>query len=512
MPIPIIDLFAGPGGLGEGFNSVQLSNGRWAFETRLSIEKDREAVKTLTWRAFFRAAIRNTDPVLNRCYEIIQDPDLARRERRIEELLRSHPLGEQAREEVKQVELGSNDWPPDVVDGLISERLKGESNWVLIGGPPCQAYSNAGRSRVGGISKTDTRVYLYQEYLRILDKHRPVAFVMENVEGLLSAKVDGARVFDWIKSDLKLDGDYTLHSFVRKVQSDTDYLIRSEEFGVPQKRHRVILLGLRSDVKHSGLYLNPSNEVSLQSVIGELPKVRSVVGRKLLGVSRNEVNKLGRPKPRYQSVKDNPALWSKMLRDSKNQFRSTDLAKGVSDEEIKIQNEGAEFVPVDGSLSHSSPLQKWYIDPLLSGVLNHLSRSHLKEDLHRYFFATTFLKVHGRFPKMPDFQAYGMGLLPKHQSALSGKFTDRFRVQLPDQPATTVTSHISKDGHYFIHYDSEQMRSLTVREAARIQSFPDNYLFRGSRTSQFHQVGNAVPPYLAKQLGEIVNQIIKARS
>lgn len=512
MPIPIIDLFAGPGGLGEGFNSVKLSNGQWAFETRLSIEKDAEAVKTLTWRAFFRAVIRTSNPVLNRCYEIIQDPDLARREGRIEELLGSHPLGKQAREEVKKIELGSSDWPPDVVDDLISERLKGESNWVLIGGPPCQAYSNAGRSRVGGISKTDSRVYLYQEYLRILEKHRPVAFVMENVEGLLSAKVDGARVFDWIKSDLKLDGEYALHSFVREVESDTDYLIRSEQFGVPQKRHRVILLGLRSDVKHSGLFLDPSNEVSLKSVIGELPKIRSVVGRKLEGVSRNELNKLGRPKFRYQSVKDNPVLWSKMLRDSKKKFRATDLAKGVADEEIKIESHGAEFVPVDSRLPHSSSLRDWYVDPLLSGVLNHISRSHLKEDLHRYFFATTFSKVHGRFPKMPDYKSYGKGLLPKHQSALSGKFTDRFRVQLPDQPATTVTSHISKDGHYFIHYDPEQMRSLTVREAARIQSFPDNYLFRGSRTSQFHQVGNAVPPYLAKQLGEIVCSMISVGS
>ena len=137
----------------------------------------------------------------------------------------------------------------------------------------------------------------------------------------------------------------------------------------------------------------------------------------------------------------------------------------------------------------------------LKGVCNHESRSHIRQDLFRYLFVSCFAKVNGRSPKLSDFPN---SLLPKHLNAKGGKFADRFRVQLYGQPSKTVTSHISKDGHYFIHPDSAQCRSLTVREAARIQTFPDNYFFCGPRTEQFHQVGNAVPPLLAKQIAKIV--------
>jgi len=148
-------------------------------------------------------------------------------------------------------------------------------------------------------------------------------------------------------------------------------------------------------------------------------------------------------------------------------------------------------------------------DPRLTVLTSHEARGHMAADLRRYFFASIFAAEAGRSPTLADFPKC---LLPAHQNvelARIGKmFSDRFRVQLPEKVATTITSHISKDGHYFIHYDPEQCRSLTVREAARLQTFPDNYFFAGPRTAQYHQVGNAVPPHLAKQIAEIVADVL----
>jgi DNA (cytosine-5)-methyltransferase 1 len=163
------------------------------------------------------------------------------------------------------------------------------------------------------------------------------------------------------------------------------------------------------------------------------------------------------------------------------------------------------------STKSSSPrFRSWFSDRRLSGVCNHESRGHIEPDLHRYFFAAVFAETFGRSPLLDDFPKV---LLPAHrnvrQALRENKFNDRFRVQLPDRPATTVVSHISKDGHYYIHYDPTQCRSLTVREAARLQTFPDNYFFEGPRTEQYKQVGNAVPPLLARQIAAAVAQLFE---
>ena len=147
-------------------------------------------------------------------------------------------------------------------------------------------------------------------------------------------------------------------------------------------------------------------------------------------------------------------------------------------------------------------LKKWYFDQRLSQhITNHTTRSHIRADLARYWFAANYRSAIGKSAKATEFPR---SLWPAHANFSSGKFADRFRVQGWDAPSSTITSHISKDGHYFIHPDPQQMRSLTVREAARLQTFPDNYHFLGNRTQQYTQVGNAVPPLLAKLLAEVV--------
>lgn len=513
LKIPIIDLFAGPGGLGEGFMSLKNDQGGFIFDIKLSIEKDINAHKTLTLRSFYRQFHKANRQVPKDYYHLLHETDLSKREILIEKMLDRFKEGTIAREEARLIELGSDKWPAKKVDKIIKNQLGKNKVWVLIGGPPCQAYSNVGRSRVGGIRKDDHRVYLYEEYLRIIQKHKPAVFIMENVKGLLSAKVDDEKVFDWMKRDLMVENNYKIYSLVKPVTKDSDFLIKSEKYGIPQKRHRVIILGISKDFSHQGDYLNEKNEVSLKSVVGNLPKVRSGLNRVFSHYHPTEVYKNGNPKRYYKKIPDTNLNWLKEMLKNIDQIKVwgelklNGLSSGLKQMEL---SKGSEFVKASRTISRNHPLKDWYVDKRLKGVVNHESRTHLTQDLMRYLFACLYVEKHNRFPRLIDYANHSKDLLPDHANVETGKFADRFRVQVAGKPATTVTSHISKDGHYFIHYDASQCRSLTVREAARIQTFPDNYLFRGSRTDQYHQVGNAVPPYLAYQIAEIVFKILKS--
>ncbi len=501
-PIPIIDIFAGPGGLGEGFSASKSEHGKPIFKIKLSIEKDEFAHRTLELRAFFRQFGGNQVP--SGYYEYLKGKISK------EALFTKYPKeAAQAQNETWLAELGvtSN----DLIDTRIRAALNGSSNWILIGGPPCQAYSLVGRSRMRGVNKDkyeqDPRHFLYKEYLRILAIHQPPVFVMENVKGLLSAKVKQQNTFDLILADLqdpilatqnksRHTLSYKLFSISKKRDGTLgetkpeDFIVHSEDYGIPQARHRIIILGIRSDVYQSDpATLKKIEQVFIEDVIGDLPKLRS-------GLSKEE---------------DSAKEWKNAVKSitNANWLQSIDLQGEIISALTKVGaslSRGAAYIP---SPFVPKKHKDWYIDNTLSGVCNHETRGHIRKDLHRYFFAAIFARVNGRSPTLNDFPK---ALLPNHENveeAINGsKFNDRFRVQVRGKPSTTVVSHISKDGHYYIHYDPSQCRSLTVREAARLQTFPDNYFFEGNRTQQYHQVGNAVPPLLAIKIAEVVYDVL----
>lgn len=511
MPvIPIIDLFAGPGGLGEGFSRLRDNRGRPVFKIGVSIEKDPVAHKTLELRAFYRQFPDGEAPP--EYYQYLAG-DIER-----EDLFENQKYRKQAVDAGKEAwnaTLGVTD--PAKVDACITAALGGRPDWLLIGGPPCQAYSLVGRSKIIGERglkeyEADHRHFLYREYLRIIADFRPRVFVMENVKGLLSARINNEGIFSRILADLQhpLDAIYGLRH--RRGQlayrlvsvsvppsddfADPDpgaFIVHAENYGIPQARHRLIIVGIADGVETLPTQLVAKPKVSVAEAIGDLPLLRS-------GLSKEP---------------DSAVKWYQAVRS----IRKTSWLKDLKVDELVRREIRFQLQMVTADLNRGEewirPTRRgiridkaWFADNRLKGVCNHATRSHIRADLHRYFFVSAFGRVHGRSPLLNDFPR---ALLPNHENVAAAlketKFNDRFRVQVANRPATTITSHISKDGHYFIHPEPAQCRSLTVREAARLQTFPDNYFFEGERTAQYHQVGNAVPPLLAYQIAKIVAEI-----
>lgn len=468
QPIPVVDLFAGPGGLGEGFSRVGGVFNQ-VFKTVISIEKDPHAIQTLRLRAFYRAWVTNHEKLPEAYLELLKAETLTQRESALTELHKL-PEWESAKEEVRHLELGKDN---EEIRSLIRKGLKDAKSWVLIGGPPCQAYSLVGRSRMQNHDglKADYRHHLYKEYLAIIREFEPAIFVMENVKGLNTAKVNGKPILPVIIKDLERAGasGYTLYSLAPDKDlfqaHQGDFLLRTEEYGVPQTRHRVIIVGVRNDIQSSPQKLEAFKKVSLKSVIGELPQLEGL-----------------------DSAKDRGSYSDAAL--GASYLTATNLRKSMP-----------------GELSKFIRPRVRELDDV---VLNHQARSHMSEDLKRYKWWATRAEKDGKSPSVFDAP---VSLRPAHANLQGDEegavFVDRFKVQLPDRPCGTVTSHISKDGHYYIHYDPSQARSFSVREAARVQTFPDDYFFMGNKTQQYHQVGNAVPPYLAYQIGLLVSKALK---
>jgi len=515
----IVDLFAGPGGLGEGFSRFTHAGER-PFKLAASVEQEPKAHRTLTLRAFFR----QFDRVPDEYYEYVRAGDPSLRE---ELFRRFRSESEEAIEETLggPRTLGNKEDDKQIFSRIRAALKNHQGPKVVIGGPPCQAYSVVGRARNKGIEgyalENDGRALLYREYLEVLNEVEPEVFVMENVRGILSAKVNGQLIFDQILKDLKnpsksvgqrSGSEYEIFSLVsplpaaelfehRAYASSSDFLIKAEKYGIPQTRHRVILLGVKRGLRNREpeiLDPGPSAGLTTADVIADLPRLRSGL-TKIANTSENW----------HQNLHEAASAVKKMLEELN---KGLNLPEGfpLNGSDASLVSQGGNFVPYDadmvGTAFLEESLRKWFLDDRIGGFLNHSARGHMPPDIYRYLFASSFALLNdGASPTSRD---YHPDLEPKHKNWTSGNFVDRFKVQARNRTPSTITSHIAKDGHYFIHYDPAQCRSLTVREAARIQTFPDNYFFEGNRTEQYVQVGNAVPPLLANKIAQIVHDIL----
>jgi len=542
--IPVIDLFAGPGGLGEGFAKA-------GFDIVLSIEMDATACNTLRLRKFYNLYKDNSVPKLY--YDVIRGdkPLLDLQNKYAKEW-------KVAASKVLKAEIGTN---KEYIYSKISEALKGYNNkkLIVIGGPPCQAYSLAGRSaRLGlgdkynqiikkfflndkidaldndkklekiinkknntntskedkislqeienyilqknNVFYKDSKHKLYEHYLNIIEYFQPVLFVMENVKGISSAIVPSknnkkVKVLDKILNDINDLGYKTLPIGEDKNNQNSffkpkDFLIKCENYGIPQRRHRVIIIGLNnSNNKNINIDILKINNIhiTVKDMIDDMPILRS-------GLSKGN---------------DTYENWLNTLEKQLNINNINELDECLNIiKKNKTLTRGKPFLENDFKSSNHK-VKKWIYDKKLNGVIQHTTRSHMESDLIRYMYSSWFSNKKNKQIKIVD---WPIQLRPMHKniSVKNNKLStsshvDRFKVQSYDSPSNTITSHISKDGHYFIHPDATQCRSFTPREAARLQTFPENYYFFGGRTSQYHQIGNAVPPYLAYQIAILIN-------
>ena len=555
--IPVIDIFAGAGGLSEGFGGYSSDDLR--YDVRLSIEKEPFACDTLRLRAFFRLFRESRVPELY--YDAI------RGDRYAMERIQATAAWKDAADHVRKWTLGETS--PGTIHTEIKRRIGNRRDWVLLGGPPCQAYSVIGRARLTGAGSrisdnklreerqkeleeqfaADHRHTLYRQYLQIVAVHQPAVFVMENVKGLLSARLHVGRhrcgdmkyepVLDHIMADLRdpwraLQKDpsirqlrtlavnpsgrkYRLLSFVApagaggEATDPMEFLIECEKYGIPQMRHRVIILGIREDIDPAGFQCLQKwkGSVPVKVLLKGLPKIRST-----LSADTDTRQKYG-----YDSSES----WRRALKESFPRAALPEIP--VKPRELIRKTLSANEIPPQGGAfieaavdPAAAPLQlrTWLNDDRIGGAIQHEARSHMASDLGRYLYSSAMGAATGLSPKIDD---WPRALLPAHKNVrVNGRktqtivdgFNDRFRVQVWNKPATTITSHISKDGHSTIHPDPMQCRSLTVREAARLQTFPDNFYFFGARTEQYQQIGNAVPPFLALQLAGVVAQLFSA--
>ena len=449
-----IDLFAGCGGLSEGFYQA-------GFDIIAQIEMDKWASESLRTRQLY--------------YELkkIGRSDLYKKYLKEEitkkEIFTKYPfINEAILNRIFQIKIESNNLQNVIKNINDSKKYHNISKvHLLLGGPPCQPYSLIGRSRDPHRMENDKRHYLYQYYLKILEIIQPDFFVYENVPGLFTAKARGNDIFKKILSDFtKLNPPYKITPPLEKLyRQPRSYTLNSADFYIPQKRKRIVLIGYKKSLE--------DKNISIKNIFAKLQEMAIINRTKGYYTVDDAIGDL----PRLVPGEGEDNWWGTYENEDGHDLKSY---------QIKMKND--------------SP-----------GVINHRARKHMKSDRARYKF---FIEHHingNKSATLKDLIRERPDLIPEHKHL--DKFLDRFKVQWWNHPSSTITAHIGKDGHYYIHPDISQCRSFTVREAARCQSFPDNFKFEGPRTEQFKQVGNAVPPKLAKVIGKIIcEELIKIYS
>jgi DNA (cytosine-5)-methyltransferase 1 len=395
-----IDLFAGAGGLSEGF----IQQG---FNPIAHVEMNRLACDTLTTRIAFHYLKSIKKEVIY--FQYLKE-EISRAEL-LNQLPRSL-LNSVINEEISGKTIKN-------IFSRINEQLHNNSVDLIIGGPPCQAYSIVGRSRDSNNMENDSRNFLYKLYVQFLKEYKPKMFVFENVPGIISAK--NGEHFEKIKKAISKAG----YRFDFKV-------LNAKDFGVLQDRKRVILIGWQKDLhlQYPSFYPVEQKYKILKDLFSDLPAMQN--GKGSLGI----VNYI-KPTTEYLSTS-------------------------------RIRN-GIDF------------------------TTQHIARPNNDNDLEIYRIAVELWREKKRlnYATLPK-------RLIKHKNTTS--FTNRFQVVDGDGISNTVVAHIAADGHYYIHPDINQNRSISVREAARIQSFPDDFYFEGGRSAAFKQIGNAVPPLMASEI------------
>lgn len=301
---------------------------------------------------------------------------------------------------------------------------------AIIGGPPCQAYSVAGRVRDENGMRDDYRNYLFEHYLSVVKRYRPKIFVFENVPGILSAAPDGIPITVKIREAFN-DVGYEIIGDLKNA------IVDASDFGVPQRRRRVIILGVNKDV-----YSNPGEVI--------------------------------------------------------NNFYNRYLPEQKVEHIMTVKEAIGDLPPCSPRFDEESHKKRISHDTPRCGITWHIPRYSNLRDMETFRILAEDIES-GK-------NEYNSQKISKLYEERVGSKSPihRYHVLNPNEPSTTIIAHLYKDGNRFIHYDSKQQRTITVREAARLQSFPDDFDFVGSRGSAYQMIGNAVPVLLAKAIAEAV--------